>query len=141
MTKFFFKFKKIYFWPISQFWGQKKLFQKILLCHTQHDKGFQYHAKIQRNLMTQFQENTQTERTRKDGQNLFHRTILATTEGPTNTIAVNQHLKLKDREYNVDLTKNYYIIVGMQKISSINKLIFIIQQILGSHELNGHTHF
>ena len=29
----------------------------------------------------------------------------------------------------------------MQKISSIHKLILKIQQILGSHELNDHTHF
>ena len=33
-------------------------FQKIWLCHAQHDKGFLHHAKITRNLMIQFQENT-----------------------------------------------------------------------------------
>ena len=50
-------------------------------------------------------------------------------------------LKLKDIEYNVDLTKNYYITVRMQNIRSIYKLILIIQQILGSHKLNGNDHF
>ena len=56
--------------------------------------------------------------------------------------AVDWHLKVKDVEYNVGLTKNYATTVSMQKISSIHKLIlFKIQQILGSHELNDHTHF
>ena len=39
------------------------------------------------------------------------------------------------------LTKNYCIIVSMQKISSFHNLILKIQQTLGSHELNDHTHF
>ena len=34
MTKFFFKFKNPYFGPFSQFWGQKKFFQKIRLSCT-----------------------------------------------------------------------------------------------------------
>ena len=52
--------------------------------------------------------------------------------------AVNWHLKVEDIEYNVGLTKNYCITDSMQKISPIHKLI---QQILGSHELTGHTQF
>ena len=48
------------------------------------------------------------------------------------------HLKAKNKKCNVDLIKNYCITVSMQKISSIHKLI---QQILGYHELNDHTHF
>ena len=71
----------------------------------------------------------------KDGQTLFHRILPATARGLTSKTAVNWHLKVKDVEYNVGLTKNYCIRVSMQKISSIHKLI---QQILGSHELNGH---
>ena len=63
MNKFFFKFKKLYFLAIfdsfPQFLRQKKFFHKIQLFRVQL-KGFWRHAKIQRNLMIQFQENTQT---------------------------------------------------------------------------------
>ena len=72
----------------------------------------------------------------KDGQTLFHRILPATAMGLTSKTAVNWHLKVKDIEYNVDLTKNYCITISKQKISSIHKLI---QQILGSHELTGHA--
>ena len=74
----------------------------------------------------------------KDGQTLFHRILPATDRGLTSKTAVNWHLKVKDVVYNVSLTKNYCIRVSMQKISSIHKLV---QQILGSHELNGNTQF
>ena len=73
----------------------------------------------------------------KDGQTLFHRILPATAMGLTSKTTVNWHLKVKDIEYNVGLTKSYCITVSMQKISSIQKLI---PQILGSHELNGHIH-
>ena len=65
----------------------------------------------------------------KDGQTLFHRILPATAMGLTSKTAVNWHLKVKDIEYNVGLTKNYCITVSMQKISSIHKPI---QQILVS---------
>ena len=58
--------------------------------------------------------------------------------GLTSKTAVNWHLKFEYLEYNVGLTRGYCIIVNMQKITSIHKLI---QQILGSHELNGRTRF
>ena len=74
----------------------------------------------------------------KDGQTLFHRIFPATAGGLKSTTAVDWHLKVKNRKCNVGLIKNYYIKVGMQKISSIHKLI---QQILGSYELNDHAHF
>ena len=74
----------------------------------------------------------------KDGQTLFHSILTATTRVLASKTAVNWHLKVKDIEYNVGLTKSYCITVSMQKISSIHKLI---QQILGSHELNDHAHF
>ena len=75
----------------------------------------------------------------KDGQTLFQRILLATTEGPTSTTAADWHLKVKDIEYDTGLMENYYITVSLQKISSIHTLI---QQILESHELNNdHTHF
>ena len=76
----------------------------------------------------------------KDGETLFHRTLSATVVDLTSTTAVDWHLKVKDIEYNVNLTKNYCITVSMQKISSIHKLSLKIQQVLGSHELNGLGH-
>ena len=66
--------------------------------------------------MIQFQENTQTN------------VIPATTMCLTIKTPKNWHLKVKRRVYNV----------GLKNISLIQKLI---QQILGSHELNGHTQF
>ena len=75
---------------------------------------------------------------RKDRQILFHGILPATSRGLASKTVINWHLKVKDIEYNVGLTKNYCITVSMQKISSIHKLI---QQILGSHELNDYTHF
>ena len=62
MIKFFFKFKKRYFCPFlahfHNFWG-KKSFSNKSSCYAQLLKGFWHCAKIQRNLMIQFQENTQ----------------------------------------------------------------------------------
>ena len=72
----------------------------------------------------------------KDGQTLLHKILPATARGLTT--AVDWHLKAKNKKCNVGLIKNYCITVSMQKISSIHKLI---QQILGSHELNDCTHF
>ena len=64
MTKFFFKLKKSYFWPFlvhfPNIWG-KKSFSTKSSCYAQLLKDFWQHAKIQRNLMIQFQENTQTD--------------------------------------------------------------------------------
>ena len=75
----------------------------------------------------------------KDGQTLFHRILPPTARGLiTSTTAVDWHLKVKNKKYNVGLIDNYCITVSMQKISSIYKLI---QQILWFHELNDHTHF
>ena len=72
----------------------------------------------------------------KDWQTLFHGILPATTMGLRSKTGVNWHLKVKDIECNVGLTKSCCIAVSMQKISAIYKLI---QQILGSHELNGHA--
>ena len=74
----------------------------------------------------------------KDGQTLFHGILPATARGLASKIAINWHLKVKDIEFNVGLIKNYCITVSMKKISSVHTLI---QQILGSHELNDSTHF
>ena len=56
----------------------------------------------------------------KDGQTLFHMTLLDTAYGPTSTTAVDWHLKVKDIDYSVDLTE--LPTVRMQKINSIHKL-------------------
>ena len=77
----------------------------------------------------------------KDGQILFHRIRPATTMGLTSKIAA-----FKSQRYRVLLLvlpnllhHNQFISIDfISKISSIHKLI---QQILGSHELNGHTQF
>ena len=74
----------------------------------------------------------------KDGQTLFHGILPATARGLASKTAINWHLKVENIEYNVGLTSNYCITVSMQKVSSIHKLI---QQILGSYELNDYTHF
>ena len=68
----------------------------------------------------------------KQGQSLFHRILPASTSGLTSTTTVEQHLKVKDREYNVHLTKHYCITVSMQKSAPF---ILKIKPILGSHEL------
>ena len=55
---------------------------------------------------------------------------------------VDWHLKVKDTEQNAGLTKNFYIRVSMQKLSSNHKIIVKVQQILGIlNEINSHTPF
>ena len=103
-----------YFWPISPILGQ------IKRCDSKKIPG--------------------QARGWKGKQTLFHRTFLATSGCPTSTTAVDWHLNVKDKEYDVSLAKNFCIPVSMQKISSIYRLIFKIQQVLGFNELNGHKH-
>ena len=58
--------------------------------------------------MIQSQENAQADRRtegKKNEQTLFYRALLATARGPTSTIAVDWHLKVKDIECDVSLTK------------------------------------
>ena len=55
--------------------------------------------------------------------------------GSASATAEDWNLKVKDIQYNAGLTKNYCITVIMQKISSIDKKILKIQQILRSHEI------
>ena len=49
----------------------------------------------------------------KDGQTLFHTILPATVGALRSTIAVDWHLKVKDIEYDVGLTKTYRITVSM----------------------------
>ena len=90
--------------------------------------------------MIQFPEIPRQTAGRKDGQTLFHRTLLASAGGPTSTTAVDWHLKVKDIRYDAGLTKNYCITVSMHKISSIHKVIFKIQQILASNGRSERAH-
>ena len=73
----------------------------------------------------------------KDGQTLFHRFLPAIPSRLTSTTEVDSHLKAKNKKC-YGLIKNYCVTVRMKKISSIHELI---QQILGSHELNDHAQF
>ena len=57
----------------------------------------------------------------KDGQTLFHSILTATTRILASKTAVNWHLKVKDIEYNVGLTKSYCITASMQKINLCTK--------------------
>ena len=66
MTEFFFQFNKPYFWPISPVLGTKNVFSEKSHSHAQLHKGLWHYAKIQGNLMIQFQENTQTD-VRREG--------------------------------------------------------------------------
>ena len=93
MIRFFFK-------PYPNFLGKKSFSKKIELSSTL--EGLWHHAKIYINLMIQFQENIQMLGA-KDGQNLFQRILPVTNRGLTST--VDWHLKVKDIEYNVGLTK------------------------------------
>ena len=63
----------------------------------------------------------------RDGQTLFHRILLATARGLTSTTAIAWRLKVKDIAYNVGPTKDCYITVSMQNISSIHTLILNMQ--------------
>ena len=65
---------------------------------------------------------------------IFHRTPTATAWGPTGKTAVDWHLKVKNTESDVGLTKNYCTTVSMQKISSIHILILQIHQNLVAFE-------
>ena len=117
-------------------WG-KKSFSKKSGCHAQLQWLLAPWQNPEKS-MIQFKKTPRQISGGKDAQILFHGILPATARGLASKTAVNWHLKVKDIEYNVGLTKNYCITVSMQKISSIHKLT---QQILGSHELNDYTHF
>ena len=51
----------------------------------------------------------------KNGQTLFHRTIVATAGSPTSITAADWHLEVKYIEYDVGLTKIYCVIANIQK--------------------------
>ena len=71
----------------------------------------------------------------KDGQTLFYKILPATAMGLTSKTTVHWHLKVKDIEYNVGLPR------AIASHSACKKSAQLIQQISGSHELNGHAQF
>ena len=117
-------------------WSKKSFFQKLQLCQAQLHKGPYHHAKIQGNIMIQFQENTSTNGWTEGRTDPISLDPFGYRWGLTSTAAVDWHLKVQDIEYDVGLTKNYCITVSMQNISSVNTLILKIEQILVSCKLN-----
>ena len=140
MTKFFFKFKKSYIFNSPQFFVGKSFPNKF----TFH-RGFQH--KIQKKLIIQFQEDDQADKRTNGTTNrgtdrpYFIRLFWLLPGDLISKTAVDRHLKVQDKEYDVALNKNYCITVSKQNLSSIYELILTIQQILGSHKLKGHAHF
>ena len=130
MTKFFFKFKKSYFRPISPIFGEK-----MAVCKNSGSLMHNFirvsgnHVKIQGIKWSNSKKTPRQTTGQRDGQTLFHRIFLAIARGLTSTTAVDWHLKVKDIEYNIGLTKNYCITVRMQKISPIHTIILKIQEI------------
>ena len=60
----------------------------------------------------------------KDEQTQFHGTLPATARDSKSTTAVDWHLKVKDIEYDVGLTKNYCPTVSMKKSTEFVDLLF-----------------
>ena len=86
--------------------------------------------------MIQFQENTRTDGRTEGWTDPTLQDPSSYYRGSTNV--VDWHLKVKDIEYNVSLTKNCCIThhsLQAKKLSSIHELIFKIEQILGFNEM------
>ena len=67
--------------------------------------------------MIQFQETPRQVAGQKHEQTLFHRNLSGYRWGLKTATAVDCHLKVKDIECDVILSKNYCITVSIQKIS------------------------
>ena len=135
MTKFFFKLKKPYFWPISLIWRQKVFLKNWAVMH--NFRRVSSTMPTLREIWWFKSKKTPTD-VKRVGWNDPISYDPAIYRGLTSTIAVDWCLKVKDIEYDAGLTKNYYIPVSMQKISSIHKHI---QLIWGPHVLNSHAYF
>ena len=53
--------------PFSHFLEQKQILHKIWFCHAQLHIGFWHHSKILKKLMSEFQENAQTDEGQTEG--------------------------------------------------------------------------
>ena len=136
MTKFFFKFKKTYFWPISTIFGAKMFFKKNQVVMQLHN-GFQHLGKIQRNLKIKFQENRQADVRREGWTDPISQDPFSYRQRASKYNCSSLAFK-SQKKVQCWSNKKLFIIFSMQKISSIHQLI---QQILGYHELNNHAHF
>ena len=85
MTKFFFKFKKLYFWPISPIFEEKKVFQENVALSGTISYGF----------LALNQNSEKSNDRKKNGQTLLHSTLPATAGDLTSTAALEWHLKVK----------------------------------------------
>ena len=110
------------FWSIPQFLRAKRFHKKSGMHNLIRFSSIM--PKFQETQCSNFKKTNQQTVGWKDRQILFHRTLLATARGAKSTTAVDCHLKVKDIENNVSLTKTYCLTVSMQKDSSIHKLIF-----------------
>ena len=113
MTRFFFKF--LFLAYFLNFWS-KSFFQKLWLCHTRL-QGFQHHAKIQRNIIIQFQENNQTDGRMEGQTDPISQDPSSYHQGSNkyNCSRLAFKIKVEDIEYDFGLTKNYCITVSIQK--------------------------
>ena len=111
--------------------------------HTQLDKVSEYHAKIQRNLMIQFQEKNPTDSKIKDEETRFHRTLPATAWGPASKTTLNYwHLKVKDTEHDVGLTKKMSASQSAcKKSTEFTNSFFRYKRFSSLMNSNGHAHF
>ena len=89
---------------MSPIFGAIKFFQSIWLSNVQLHKVFWQHVKIKKaNDPISKKHPDRQKSIQKDRNTLFYRTLSSTT-------AEDWHLKVKDTEYNVGLTKHYCII-------------------------------
>ena len=126
MTKFFCKLKKkqpifAHFWPFSQIFGGESFPKKSGSATRNLIRISSTILKFRETLWPNSKKTPQLT-AGLDGQTLFHRMLLATDRGLTNTTAVDWQLTVKDIEYDVNLTKTYCLTVSMQEINWINKL-------------------
>ena len=124
MTKFFFKFKKTCFWPISPLFGAKKVFSKKLGCNAQLcQNSEESNDPIPRKTPTQISGG-------RDGKTLFDMVLPATARGLTNRIAVDCYLKVIYRVCwsNQKLHFNFHSGISIITTSCCN--VFLMQNII-----------
>ena len=103
----FLQIQKLYFWPISPIFGGKKSLSKKCSYFTHNLlRVTSTMAKFRKIWWLNSKKIPRQVVRQKDGQILFHKTLLATISGPTSTTPIDCHLKVKDIEYNVGPTKN-----------------------------------
>ena len=85
MTKFVFKYKKLYFWSISPIFEGKKFFQENVALSGTISYGF----------LALNQNSEKSNDRKKNGQTLLHKTPPATAGDLTSTTALEWHVKVK----------------------------------------------